>query len=71
MAVTVTALGARMTAATAATVAAAIGGGTTAAEVTALIKLLTVMGLRPGDTVPLLSLALSNNGAPDVSLTAY
>jgi hypothetical protein len=58
-----------MTAATAATVAAAVGGGTTAAEITALIKLLTVLGGNPGMAIPPMEIAFST--PIDVNLTAY
>lgn len=61
MAVSLTTLGARITSATASAVATAIGSGTTEAEVEALVKLLTVMGRRPGDSVPLLK--LTNDGS--------
>lgn len=64
-------LASRMTSATPATVAAAVGGGTTAAEITALIKLLTVMAVRPGEAVPLLSVAMNSATSPDTNLTAY
>lgn len=64
MAVSLTTLGTRMTAATAAAVATAVGGGTTADEITALIQLLTVMGARPGESVPLLKLTGNSNLTP-------
>lgn len=66
---TLTQLATRMTAATAATVAAAVGGGTTAAEITALIKYLTVLGANPGFSLPPLEIALST--PIDTNLTAY
>jgi hypothetical protein len=44
-------------AAAAANVATQMGGGTTAAEVTALASLLTVLAGRPADSIPLLKLA--------------
>lgn len=66
---TVTQLATRITAATPAAVAAAIGGGTTANEVAALVKLLTVMGLRPGDGIPLLSIAMQSGSTIDTNLT--
>ncbi len=59
MAVSLSTLSSRMTSATAATVAAAIGGGTTANEVTALIQLLSVLGLRNDLSIP--PLKLTNN----------
>lgn len=66
---TLTQLGTRMTAATAATVAAAVGGGTTAAEITALIKLLNVLGGNPSFALPPMEVALST--PIDTNLTAY
>lgn len=56
MAATLSTLVTRITASTPATIATAFGGGVTAADITDLQKLLTVMALRPGDTLPLMAL---------------
>ena len=47
----------RITIATPAAIATALGGVITAQDVTELRKLLAVMALRPGESVPLMSLA--------------
>jgi hypothetical protein len=56
MAITVTTLAARLSAATASDVATQIGGGTTAAQVTALANLLTVLAGRADLLRPLLGI---------------
>lgn len=56
-AVALSTLAADITSATPATVAAAIGGSATEDNIAALVKLLTVMGGRPGEAIPLLKLA--------------
>lgn len=57
MAVTLTAFATTMRAAVPATVATAIGGGTTSAQVTALANLLTVMAQKPSQVLPLFSIS--------------
>lgn len=57
-------------AANAAAVATAMTS-TSTAEATALAKLLTVMALRPGEAVPLLSIAMNSAVSPDTNLSAY
>jgi hypothetical protein len=59
MAATITLLATRA-AATSSAVATALGGGVTATDVLNLAKVLTVLALRPGCSVPLLSLAAAN-----------
>lgn len=55
--------------ANAAAVAAAMAGGTTTAEATALAKLMSVMALFPAEAIPLLERALST--PIDTNLIAY
>jgi len=56
MAASLSTLVARITASTPATIATAFGGGVTAADITDLQKLLTVLALRPDITYPPMSL---------------
>lgn len=64
MAVSLVALSARILAATDATVATAIGGGTTAAEVAGLRNLLDVLGGRRDLSIPPLKLTNQNDLTP-------
>lgn len=64
MAVGLVALATRIDAATDAAVATAIGGGTTAAEVTALRSLLNVLGGRRDLCIPPLKLTNQNDLTP-------
>jgi hypothetical protein len=57
MAVSLSTLVTRITAGTPATIATAFGGTVTAADITELQKLLTVMALRPGEAIPLMGLS--------------
>lgn len=57
MAATISTLVTRITAATPATIAAAFGGGVTAADITDLQKLLTVLADRPNISLPPMSLS--------------
>lgn len=63
MAVTLTAFATTMRAAVPATVATAIGGGTTAAQVTALANLLTVLAGRPDLAMPVYQLSTTAKDA--------
>jgi hypothetical protein len=61
MAQTLKSLATKMTAATAATIATAIGDGTTAAEVTALISLMNVLAARRDLSIPPLKIVNDKN----------
>lgn len=57
MAITLTAFATTLRAAVPATVATAIGGGATAAQVTALANLLTVLAQKPNQALPIFSIS--------------